>query len=139
MALRERLLIYLLRFGAVLLGTAFLTMFLPAEWMAAIHRRLGLGDFPASPLVDYLTRSASALYAFHGGVLAVASLDVRRYAPLIDYLGWANVVLGLALLGIDLHAGLPGWWVLAEGPWIVATGVALLWLVRPLRDGAAGG
>lgn len=135
MELRERVLVVLLRCGAVLLGTAFLTIFLPVDWMAATHRRLGLGDFPASTLVDYLTRSASALYALHGGVLAVASLDVRRFAPLVVYLGGSNVVLGLLLLGIDLHAGLPGWWVFMEGPWVAALGVALLWLVWPLRGG----
>ena len=52
---------------------AFFAIFLPVRWMAVTHEWLGLGEFPASPLVDYLTRSASLLYAWHGGLLLVLS------------------------------------------------------------------
>ena len=124
----ERLLVILLRLGGVLTLLAAPMALLPESWMASNHRWLGLGDFPASPLVDYLTRSISCLYALHGGLLLLISTDPRRYAPIVRYVAWANVVLGPALLAIDLHAGMPRWWTLAEGPPLTATGLVLLWL-----------
>lgn len=125
----ERWLVYLLRFGGLLLGSAFFAILLPDEWMAAIHRRLGLGAYPAAPLTSYLTRSVSALYAFHGGLLLVLSSDVRRFRPVLRFVAWATIGLGLALTAIDVQAGLPSWWALLEGPWVVITGSLLLWLV----------
>lgn len=129
----ERLLKLLLRVGGTLTGLALFAVFLPTDRMAAVHSALGLGEFPATPLVDYLTRTVSALYAFHGAVLWVASFDVERSAPLIRLLGWGNIAFGGLLTGIQLHAGLPGWWIASEGPWVVASGVALLVLLRVAR------
>jgi hypothetical protein len=125
-------LVILLRFGGALLGSAFFAMFLPDSWMAQTHRQLGLGEYPAAPLTSYLTRSVSALYAFHGGLLLALSTDVRRFRPLLRFVGWATVGFGLALMAIDFHASLPLWWQLAEGPWVVAIGCALAWLVGKL-------
>ncbi len=106
------------------------TTFLPVDWMAAVHRWLGLGDFPATPIVDYLTRSLSLLYALHGGVLIAVAADVRRYAPVIVYVGAAHALFGMVILGVDLHAGLPLHWTLGEGPPITVLGLVLLWLAR---------
>ena len=64
----ERLLVLLLRFAGVVLLLAYGAVFLPAVWMAATHRWLELGDFPAFPIVDYLTRSISILYGIKGGL-----------------------------------------------------------------------
>jgi hypothetical protein len=125
----ERWLVLLLRFGGLLLLSAFVAVFLPTAWMERIHRLLGLGAFPSSPLVDYLTRSISALYGIHGGVLLAVSSDVRRHAPIVRYLGGINIVLGLLMLGIDLHAGMPAWWIWGEGPPVVVIGIALLYLI----------
>jgi hypothetical protein len=104
---KERALVVLLRVNAGVLLLALLAVFLPTEWMARTHRWLGLGAFPASPLVDYLTRSASALYAVHGGLVLILSLDIRRFAPVIEYVAWAGVVFGILIIGIDVTAGLP--------------------------------
>jgi len=125
----ERWLVLLLRFGGLLTLSAFVAMFLPAAWMERIHRMLGLGPFPAGPLVDYLTRSISALYGFHGGLLLLVSCDVRRHAPVVRYLGVMNILFGLLMLGIDLHAGMPAWWTFGEGPPVVVLGLALLYLI----------
>lgn len=125
----ERWLVYLLRFGGVLLGSAFFAMFLPDAWLAAIYRQLGLGEYPTAPLTSYLTRSVSALYAFHGGLLLVLSTDVRRFRPVLRFVAWATVGLGVALTAIDFHARLPLWWKLAEGPWVLVAGGMLVWLV----------
>ena len=109
---------------------AFGAVFMPTEWMAASHRWLGLGEFPASPLVNYLTRSASVLYGIHGGLYLVVAQDVRRYAGVLAYLAAMNIVFGLLMLGIDLQAGMPWYWTASEGPSVLAFGVLLLVLLR---------
>ena len=129
----ERGLQILLRIGGITTLTAFFAIFLPVRWMAGTHEWLGLGEFPASPLVDYLTRSASLLYAWHGGLLLVLSSDVRRYRPILVYLGFATAVGGLILLGIDLHAGMPTYWTLWEGPPVSVIGLLMIWLALRIR------
>ncbi len=127
---QERILIVLLRLSGVVTLAAFPTMLLPVEWMAATHRWLGLGEFPATPLVDYLTRSLSAMYGFHGGLMLLVSLNVRRYAAVVTYLAVMYILLGLMLLAVDIHAGLPLLWILCEGPVISAVGLVILYLHR---------
>jgi hypothetical protein len=130
---RERALVVLLRLKGGLLALALLAVFLPTEWMAGTHRWLGLGDFPRAPLVDYLTRSASALYCIHGGLMIVLSLDVRRFAPVIVYVAAVGVAFGAAMTAIDLGAGMPAYWTLGEGPTILLASVVTLWLARGIR------
>lgn len=122
----ERWLVFLLRLGGVLTASAFFAVFLPPSWMAAIHASLGLGEFPSAPMTDYLARSLSAMYAFHGGLLFVLSSDVRRFRRVIVYVGWATLALGGILTGIDVYAGLPAWWILGEGPWVAAIGLLIV-------------
>ena len=104
--------------------------------MASTHRWLGLGEFPASPLVDYLTRSISALYGIQGGLYLLAAADVRRHARVLRYLAVMNVVFGAVMVGIDLHAGLPLYWVLGEGPPVIVFSIAMLYLLRSVPDSA---
>jgi len=129
----ERLLAWLLRLGSCITLSAFLTALLPAETMAAVHRDLGMGELEVVPVVDYMARSLSMLYGFHGALLMLLSFHVQRLAPVIVFIGWMNVLFGAALLAIDLHAGLPAWWIAAEGPWVMAMGVLVLVLVRAAR------
>lgn len=129
----ERALQVLLRIGGVTMLTAFLAIFLPVRWMAITHEWLGLGPFPESPLVDYLTRSASLLYAWHGGLLLVISSNIRRYRPILVYLGIATAIGGLILLGIDIHAGMPVYWTLWEGPPVALIGCMMVWLASRIR------
>jgi hypothetical protein len=126
----ERWLTLLLRLGGVVTGSAFFTIFLPEAWMASTHRALGLGEFPAAPITDYLARSVSAMYAYHGAILLALSTDVQRHLRAIRWLGWATAGMGLVLIGIDLKAGLPSWWLLLEGPWVAAIGLAIVALCR---------
>lgn len=132
----ERWLIFLLRLGGLLTGSAVLAIFLPEATMASIHQKLGLGEFPAAPLTDYLTRSLSAMYAFHGAILLALSTDIRRYQPVIVVVAWATASMGVILTGVDLWAPMPIWWALAEGPWIVLMGLALLSLTRRVQGPA---
>lgn len=125
----ERLLAFFVRFGAVVLLTATLAVFLPFPWMASTHTWLGLGSLPDLPIIQYLTRSLSALYAFHGAILWLLATDVRRYAPAIRLMAWGDVVFGLTLLGVDLTAGMPWYWTAAEGPWLIGYAALVLWLL----------
>ena len=123
-------LVVLLRAGAVLTGSAFLAVLLPVEWMASTHRWLGLGEFPRTPVVDYLARSVAAFYGFHGVLLFILSTDTARYRTLIWFVALMNVVFGLMLLAIDIHAGLPAYWIAFEGPPVVVIGIAVALLNR---------
>ena len=131
---KERLLVLVLRLAGAVLLLAYAAVFLPVSWMAATHRWLGLGEFPSFPLVDYLTRSISILYGIKGGLYLLLSTDVRRYRPAIAYSGWAAIGFGLAMIVIDVRAGMPWTWVLGEGPFVILAGAALLVLVRDIPD-----
>jgi hypothetical protein len=127
---RQRLLVILLRLAGVFTLMAFLAMLMPQDWMASTHEWLGLGGFPRAPVVEYLARSVAALYGFHGVLLLLIARDPVRYRGIVRYVGVMNVVFGMLLVAIDLRAGLPMWWTLAEGPPIVAFGAVVLYLNR---------
>jgi hypothetical protein len=129
-----RLLSLLLRFAGVITSTAFLAILLPVEWMARAHEWLGLGVFPRAPVVDYLARSIAALYGFHGVLLLIIARDPARHRPIVRFAGVLNVVFGILITGIDIHAGMPTLWTLAEGPPIAAFGVVVLYLSRSLEE-----
>jgi len=120
-----RLLVFLLRLGGAVTVVAFFAMFLPVDWMVRTHAWLGLGEFPRSPIVDYLTRSVAALYGFHGCLLLIIATDPLRYRALVWYAAAMNILFGIIIIAIDLHAGMPMFWTVAEGPPIMALGVAL--------------
>jgi hypothetical protein len=120
----------LLRVMGTVTAMAFLATVMPAEWMAAVHERLGLGAFPRSPVVDYLARSIAGLYGFHGVLLLLVSSDPVRYRAIVNYIGILNVTFGAMLIGIDLFASMPWWWTAWEGPSIIPFGILLLLLNR---------
>jgi hypothetical protein len=128
----HRLLVALLRLGGGVTAAAFLAVLLPRDWMAATHQWLGLGEFPRVAVVDYLTRSVAALYGFHGVLLLLVSRNPAQHRSIVRYIGLMNVFFGLLLVLIDLHAGMPAFWTLAEGPPVVAFGVLVLYLSRSL-------
>lgn len=133
----DTLLKWLLRLvgGVELCAIPFLLF--PVPWMDAVHDRLlGLGPLPHAPIVEYMARSLSALYAVHGAVVMRLSLDVARFRDLIGFLGVLHVTLGMTVLGIDLASDLPWWWVAGEGPGIAVGGVLVLVLTR--LSGARG-
>jgi hypothetical protein len=127
---RQSALVALLRFGGVITFSAFFTIFLPVEWMASTHRWLGLGEFPRSPIVDYLARSVATFYGFHGCLLLLVSTDPVRYRAIVSFIAMMTSILGILLLGIDLHAGLPVWWTAFEGPPVIVVGILIGWLNR---------
>jgi hypothetical protein len=112
----ERCLQWLLRALGTLDVLAFAAVLMPEGWMAASHAWLGMGEFPGAPLVDYLARSASLMYAQHGAVFLFLSGDVRRYRPLIRFMAIIAIVSGCIMLAIDLLAPIPLFWTVIEGP-----------------------
>jgi hypothetical protein len=121
-------LVFILRVFGVMDLLALLAVFLPLEGMARTHAWLGLGELPREPIVGYLTRSASALYALHGAMILFISFDVSRYARLITFLAVAALVHGAIMFVIDLVVGMPVFWTLLEGPAFAATGAVVLWM-----------
>jgi hypothetical protein len=134
---REWLIALLRLFGtSSLLGTVFVAA--PESWMRAIHAALGMGELPAEPVVGYLARSTSALYAILGGLFWVVSFDPERHRSVLRYLGVALPVFGLSLYVIDWAEGLPGLWRIWEGTAVLGFGLLIGWLARGLEEGRAG-
>lgn len=122
---RRRLLTGVLRLAGTITITAFLTILLPVEWMASTHRWLGLGEFPRAPVVEYLARSIAALYGFHGVLLLIVSTNPVKYRAIVWFIAVMNVAFGFIVMAIDVHAGMPAWWTLGEGPPIIAFGIVI--------------
>lgn len=126
----------------VLLLSGLLTLFalpavfMPLSWMDSVHRHLGLGPLPQGPIVQYLARSASALYAAFGAMTLVLASDVKRFAPLVTWWGVTAILFGAVLLWIDLSVGMPNHWTWGEGPFVAPLGalvLALQWMARDAR------
>lgn len=131
---KERWLVRLLWAFGLLDLAAFSAVLMPWSVMDGIHRACGLGELPTTPIVGYLARTASLLYALHGAVVLFVARDVRRYAPLVRFLAVLAMLQGAALILIDRVEKLPGWWQFWEGSCIAAIGGMVLLLQR----GSAG-
>ena len=135
MARGERYLVWWLRVCAGMLLLAAPAIFLPFSVMSAINDQLGLAPLPDTPLVSYLTRTASALYLYQGVLNLLLSFDVRRYRPLIVIVGWGNILLGGFLFGLDSIVGMPVYWTFLEGSAVLLAGCVMLWLLRNVPGG----
>lgn len=124
------MLVFLLRVAGTFTSLAFLAMLLPVDWMDAIHRALGLGELPRAPVVDYLARSVAALYGFHGALLLLVSTNPVKYRAIVWFIAILNIVFGAMIVAIDLHAGMPMFWTLFEGPSLIVFGMLIGWLNR---------
>jgi hypothetical protein len=120
----------LLRCEAFVLFSAAVAVVLPSSWMAAIHAWLGMGELAQTPLMEYLTRSVSALYALCGAVFWYLSNDVRRYVDLIRFLAWLKLISGISRIVLDATVDLPMFWLIGEGPVVIGLAVATLYCLR---------
>jgi hypothetical protein len=137
---RARPLKVLLRVCGSICLLALVPAMMPAGWIASTHAALGFSGDTAAPVFQYMARSLSLVYALIGGGMWLLSTDIQRFRPLIRYAAFGYVVLGTMLLGIDLRAGMPLYWVLAEGPLLMLVGAAIwLLLPRPIAPVQAGG
>jgi hypothetical protein len=135
----EKALVLLLRIAGVILLTALIPAVMPSAWMEEIHRRLGMGELPDGPIIGYLTRSLSAMYAMHGALVLFVSSDVRRFLPVVKCLAGLAILFGIGMVVLDVMVGMPPYWVLCEGPFIVVLGGVLLWLSSHVDDRPMGG
>lgn len=121
-------LVTLLRGLGLVNFAAVVAVVVPRSWLAMCHETLGLGPFPTAPIAGYLARSTSLWFASFGVLLWFVARDPRYYASLIVFLGWAMLIQGLVVIGIDWTEGMPGWWIAIEGPTCVLLGAAMLYL-----------
>jgi hypothetical protein len=129
----EKLLAALLRLSGVLLLTAIVPAVMPFSWMQDIHRRLGMGELPERPIMGYLTRSLSGMYAMHGALVFFVSLDVRRYLPLVKFFAVVCLVFGTGMLVLDIAIGMPPSWTAGEGPFVIVLGSVVFWLTGRIQ------
>lgn len=122
----EKCLLWLLRIDAVVLLSALIPVVIPSVWMQEIHRRMGMGELPTGPIVEYLTRSISLLYALHGVTVLWVSTDLRRYLPIVTCFGVLGICFGGGMLAIDAWAGMPLGWTIGEGPFLMLLGGVIL-------------
>lgn len=125
-AVEARFLRLLLRVVGSASLCAVFAVVMPYSWMNAIHQGLDMGKLPEAPIVGYLARSTSALYAIIGGLMWTLSFNVRQYRTVLSYLGAAIIVFGLALLAVDTVEGLPVQWTIFEGPANCILGAVIL-------------
>jgi hypothetical protein len=108
---------------------------IPHAWMDAVHRRLGLGALPDIPIVSYLSRSVSLLYAAHGVLILYLARDVRRYRDFLRFYALLGVACAPIMVLVDAASRLPTSWIVSEGPGIAALGGAVYWLATKVgRD-----
>jgi hypothetical protein len=129
----ERLLVWVLRVTGCSEILAMVAVFMPFRWSVEAHAQLGLGQLPDMPVVLYLIRSASLLYAVHGVIVFFMSRDVRRNSRLITVLGVASLCQGIVLLFVDYSARLPKWWMLWEASVYWGMAAAILFLQQRIR------
>ena len=128
----ERKLRLLLRVVGLLDFSAVLVVFVPLSFLTVATRRLGLEPLPDVPLTQYILRTASALYAFHGVLFLYLSRDIRRYAQFIEFLSWAALVHGSLVQAVMWRVGMPGWWQATEAIGYFGPAIGTLWLLRTL-------
>jgi hypothetical protein len=124
----EKALALVLRIVGIMSLTALIPAVMPFAWMKDIHRLLGMGELPEGPIIGYLTRSLSAMYALEGAVVVFVSLDIHRYLPIVRLLAVLTILFGMGMLVLDSTVGMPLMWTATEGPFIIIFGSVVLWL-----------
>ena len=135
MTRNERILKIWLRIAGTGPALAIIAVVMPTSWMDYCAGLMELEGLPHVPIFEYLARSLSAFYAMMGGLLWLASFDVRRYAGLVTYLAVGGIVFAPAIFIIDLSVGMPRQWSYHEGPVVLAISVATLVLQALARRG----
>jgi CHASE2 domain-containing sensor protein len=130
--LAETLLRWLLIANGVMTLFALPAVFFPTSVMDMFHQQLMQAPLPAGPIVQYLARSVSALYAAFGSLTLVIAWDLRRFAPLVTWWGIVAILFGVILLGVDMNAPMPAHWTWGEVPYTVITGLLVLVLQRQM-------
>ena len=124
----EKVLVLILRCSGILLLTALIPVVMPFYWMQEIHRWLGMGELPTEPIVGYLTRSLSLLYAMHGALILYISGNISRFLPVVKCLALLGLGFGIVMIFLDIGVGMPFVWTLCEGPFLILLSIVIFWL-----------
>jgi hypothetical protein len=122
----EALLRWVLIANGIMVLMALPAVFMPTAMMDQFHQQLMRSPLPDGPIVQYLARSLSALYASFGSLTLLLAWDLRRFAPLVTWWGVAAILFGLILLWIDINAPMPAHWTWSECPYTMITGILVL-------------
>lgn len=91
-----------LRFGLLLAtwgwGISFAFLFSPWETSITQLQRMGLGDLPYQPILDYWLRMAGATFGCIGMAAGLACWKPDRFRILIQLLGPFHVFIGVVLV-----------------------------------------
>jgi hypothetical protein len=101
--------------------------------MVWINAKAGLAELVYTPVMSYLIRSLSGMYAIIGAIFLFVSTDLKRYRELIRFLGGVAVVAGFGLIVLDAVVRLPFLWTVAEGPATMVMGGVMIYLCRSGR------
>ena len=123
---------WILRVVGILAMLAIVAAFMPLSWMASVHESIGLGKMPDGPIVEYLARSLTAIYALLGCWIFYSSGRVSAQLGFVRLFGALFAVFGVVLWWVGFKSGLPIAWVLLEGPPSILLG---LWIVYCCRGG----
>jgi hypothetical protein len=126
----EKSLVWFLRLSAVMFLAATPFVFVPTAWMDAIAQSYGLASLPDLPLMGYLTRHLSALYACMGASYWYISTDLRRFMPLVRFTVPLTFLQALVIVGIDIAVAMPLSWIVGEAISMFVWTLILWWLVR---------
>jgi hypothetical protein len=124
----ERVLVLLLRLDGIIMLSALIPSIMPLAWMQGIHAWLGMGKLPDEPIIGYLTRSLSVMYAMHGAVLLFLSIDVRRFLPVVKFVAFLTILFGAGMTALDVVVGMPPFWTISEGPVLFLLYSVVFWL-----------
>jgi hypothetical protein len=132
--LARRLLWIVVIANGVAMLTAVVPMLMPRSWIVWTHARLGMGEFPAQPIAEYLACLTSGVYAIFGLVLLICARDLDRYAAVITAIVGGVAVLSVVMLLYGLRIGIPTWWLIGDGVTAIGSGVIVLYLQRRARQ-----
>lgn len=112
--------------GAVSLVTLS-AVFAPDYVLSQLHWLLGMGKLPDSVLLRYLGAGGSFVYIITGILMWMMAGDVVRYRPMIVLSAWIMLAAAPIYAYINLHTGMPGWWMAMDAMSCLAFGLVLLW------------
>ena len=103
-----------LRLDGAITCCALLAVFMPLDWMADVHRALGMGPVPHGAIFEYLARTVSFMYFVHGALCLILSTDVRRFGPVITLVASVQLAFAATVVWIDEKSGMPRVWTVTE-------------------------
>jgi len=118
---------------------AIVAVFMPLSWMASVHEFLGLRKMPEGPIVEYIARSLSALYALLGCWIFYLSGRVPTQLGFVRLFGVLFTIFGMVLWWIGVKSAMPITWVLLEGPPAILLGLWIIYCCRGADSSARSG